>query len=156
MGHLLMIKCVHSRWNWNILASTSVPFRVATVQVPNLAHTRHETDNSGVQASKMSYFLLLQDDLPTLLAQDEPPQLPRWATVDPVDELSLWKVCIADAVWWDVCTACTEWRAVCLIVYVDAVCWDVCMYVRRALYTVMYMLRCMHAWPALINRYAEY
>jgi hypothetical protein len=32
---LLKIKCVHSRVNVNILASTSVPFRPMTVQVPN-------------------------------------------------------------------------------------------------------------------------
>ncbi len=44
----LKIKCVQSRVNVNILASTSVPFRPTTVQMPNLALTRHETDNSVV------------------------------------------------------------------------------------------------------------
>ena len=46
MGHLLKIKCVHSRVNVNILASTSVPFRPTTVPVPNLALTWRETDIS--------------------------------------------------------------------------------------------------------------
>jgi hypothetical protein len=39
MGHLLKIKCVESRVNVNILASTSVPFILTTVQVSNLALT---------------------------------------------------------------------------------------------------------------------
>jgi hypothetical protein len=39
MGHLLKIKCVDSRVNVNILASTSVPFTLSTAQVPNLALT---------------------------------------------------------------------------------------------------------------------
>ncbi len=39
MGHLLKIKSVDSRVNVNILASTSVPFTLSTVQVPNLALT---------------------------------------------------------------------------------------------------------------------
>ncbi len=39
MGHLLKIKCVDSRVNVHILASTSVPFTLTTVQVPNLALT---------------------------------------------------------------------------------------------------------------------
>ncbi len=47
MGHLLQIKYVHSRLNVNILASTNVPFRPTTVQMPNLALTWHETDNSA-------------------------------------------------------------------------------------------------------------
>jgi hypothetical protein len=34
MGHLLKIKCVHSRVNVHILASTSVPFTLTTVQGP--------------------------------------------------------------------------------------------------------------------------
>jgi hypothetical protein len=33
----LKIKCVHSRVNVNILASTSVPIRLRTEQMPNLA-----------------------------------------------------------------------------------------------------------------------
>jgi hypothetical protein len=32
--------------NVNILASTSVPFRLTTVQLPNLALTLHKTDNN--------------------------------------------------------------------------------------------------------------
>jgi hypothetical protein len=39
MGHLLKIKCVDSRVNVRTLASTSVPFTLSTVQVPNLALT---------------------------------------------------------------------------------------------------------------------
>ncbi len=39
MGHKLNIKCVDSRVNVNIVASTSVPFTLTTVQVPNLALT---------------------------------------------------------------------------------------------------------------------
>ncbi len=39
MGHMLKIKCVDSRVNVNILASTSVPFTLTTVQVPHLALT---------------------------------------------------------------------------------------------------------------------
>jgi hypothetical protein len=39
MGHLLKIKCIDSRENVHILASTSVPFTLTTVQVPNLALT---------------------------------------------------------------------------------------------------------------------
>jgi hypothetical protein len=35
----LKIKCVDSRVNVNIFASTSVPFILTTVQVPNLALT---------------------------------------------------------------------------------------------------------------------
>jgi hypothetical protein len=45
-GHLLKIKCVYSRVNVKILSSTSVSYRPTTVQVPSLALTRHETDNS--------------------------------------------------------------------------------------------------------------
>jgi hypothetical protein len=45
MGHLLKIKCVDSWVNVHILASTSVPFTLTMVQVPNLAltHTRRIT-----------------------------------------------------------------------------------------------------------------
>jgi hypothetical protein len=39
MGHLLKIKCVDSRVNVHILASTSVPFTLTTEHVPNLALT---------------------------------------------------------------------------------------------------------------------
>jgi hypothetical protein len=52
MGHLLKIKCLDSRVNVRILASSSVPFTLTTVQVPNLALNSQETDNSeGVTAS---------------------------------------------------------------------------------------------------------
>jgi hypothetical protein len=45
MGHFLKIKCVDSRMNVHILASTSVTFTLTTVQVPNLAltHTKRIT-----------------------------------------------------------------------------------------------------------------
>jgi hypothetical protein len=45
MGHMLKIKCVDSKVNVKILGSTSVPFTLTTVQVPNLAltHTRRIT-----------------------------------------------------------------------------------------------------------------
>ncbi len=39
MGHFLKKKCVDSKVNVHILASTSVPFTLTTVQVPNLALT---------------------------------------------------------------------------------------------------------------------
>jgi hypothetical protein len=39
MGHLLNLKCAQIRFNLRILSSTSVPFTLATVQVPNLALT---------------------------------------------------------------------------------------------------------------------
>ncbi len=47
MGHLLKIKCVDSRMNVHISASTSVPFTLTTVQVTNLAltHTKGITVN---------------------------------------------------------------------------------------------------------------
>ncbi len=47
----MKIKCVDSRVNVNILAS-SVPFRPTTVQVPNLALTRHDMDNSVYTVKK--------------------------------------------------------------------------------------------------------
>ncbi len=40
MGHFLKIKCVDSRVNVHILASTIVPFTLTTVQVPNFALTQ--------------------------------------------------------------------------------------------------------------------
>jgi hypothetical protein len=45
MGHLLKIKCVDSRVNVHILASTSGSFTHTTVQVPNsaLTHTKQIT-----------------------------------------------------------------------------------------------------------------
>jgi len=45
MVHLLEIKCVDSRVNVKIIASTSVQFTPTTVQVPNLAptHTKRIT-----------------------------------------------------------------------------------------------------------------
>ncbi len=39
MGHMLKIKSVDSRVNGHILASTSVPFTLMTVQVSNVALT---------------------------------------------------------------------------------------------------------------------
>ncbi len=39
MRHLLKLKCAHSPLNLRILSSTSVPFILTTVQVPNLALT---------------------------------------------------------------------------------------------------------------------
>jgi hypothetical protein len=49
MGHLMKIKCVDSRMNVHILASTSVPFTLTTVQVPNLSltHTKLTTVCNG-------------------------------------------------------------------------------------------------------------
>jgi hypothetical protein len=46
MGHLLTLKCAHSPLNPRILSSTSVPYTLTTVQVPNLAqtHTKRITD----------------------------------------------------------------------------------------------------------------
>jgi hypothetical protein len=45
MGYFLKIKCVDSRVNVHILASTSVSFTLTTVQAPNLAltHTKRIT-----------------------------------------------------------------------------------------------------------------
>jgi hypothetical protein len=40
MGHLLKLKCAPSRLNIRILSSTSVPYTLTTVQVPNLELTR--------------------------------------------------------------------------------------------------------------------
>jgi hypothetical protein len=66
MGHLLKIKCVDLRANVHILASTTVPFTLTTVQMPNLAltHTkritvwvRHRTDSCLRCAA---FVLLLQ------------------------------------------------------------------------------------------------
>ncbi len=39
MGHLLKIKSVDSRMKMHILAAKNVPFKLSTVQVPNLALT---------------------------------------------------------------------------------------------------------------------
>jgi hypothetical protein len=54
MRHLLKIKCVDSRVNVHILASTSVPFALTTVQVPNLAltHTKRITVQWACEQSK--------------------------------------------------------------------------------------------------------
>ncbi len=45
MGHLLKLKCAQLPLNPRILSSTSVPFRLTTLQVPNLAltHTKRIT-----------------------------------------------------------------------------------------------------------------
>ncbi len=45
--HLLKIKCLHASLNKNVLALTSVAFRPMTVEVPNLALTRNETNTSS-------------------------------------------------------------------------------------------------------------
>jgi hypothetical protein len=47
MGHLLKLKCVDSRVNVLIFASTSASFTLTTVQVPNLAltHTKRIKNN---------------------------------------------------------------------------------------------------------------
>jgi hypothetical protein len=60
MGHLLKIKCVDSRVNVNVLASTSVQFKPTTVQVPNLTLHSHETDNSVHEnsAERISWAVL--------------------------------------------------------------------------------------------------
>ncbi len=57
----MKIKCVESRVNVHILASTSVPFTLMTVQVPNLApsHTKRITvhrDERRRRARKMPLF----------------------------------------------------------------------------------------------------
>ncbi len=45
MGQMLKLKCAHSPLNPRVLSSTSVPFTLTTVQVPNLAltHTKQIT-----------------------------------------------------------------------------------------------------------------
>ncbi len=45
MEHLLQLKCAHTPLNQRILSSTSVPFTLTTLQVPNLAltHTKRFT-----------------------------------------------------------------------------------------------------------------
>jgi hypothetical protein len=70
MGHLLKIKCVDSRVNVHILAATSVPITLSTVQVPNLAltHTKRLTVQHRVP-NTMFFFeyrlcsLILEDFL---------------------------------------------------------------------------------------------
>jgi len=59
MGHLLKIKCVDSRVNVHILASTSVPFTLTTVQLPNLAltHTKRITVYGFKRAQENNLFL---------------------------------------------------------------------------------------------------
>jgi hypothetical protein len=54
MGHLLKIKCVDSRVNVHILASTSVLYTLTTVQVQNLAlnHTKRLTVQAAVEDVK--------------------------------------------------------------------------------------------------------
>jgi hypothetical protein len=56
MGHLLKIKCVDSRVNVHILSSTSVPFTLTTVQVPNLA--LKQTKRITVYIFLLIHFLL--------------------------------------------------------------------------------------------------
>ncbi len=66
MGHLLKIKCVDSRMAGHILASTSVPFTVTTVQA-NLALTNTKRitvkylryyDREHAETQKISVSLL--------------------------------------------------------------------------------------------------
>jgi hypothetical protein len=47
MGHFLKIKCVDSRVNVHMLASTIISFTLTTVQVPKFSTNSHETHNSG-------------------------------------------------------------------------------------------------------------
>jgi hypothetical protein len=58
MGHLLKIKCVDSRVNVHTLSSTSVPFTLTTVQVPNLALTH--TKRLPVQGPGQQAYLYEQ------------------------------------------------------------------------------------------------
>ncbi len=51
MGHLLKIKCVDSRVNVHIFASTTVSFKITTVQVPNLALTHTKRPDNSVYSS---------------------------------------------------------------------------------------------------------
>jgi hypothetical protein len=48
MGYLLRTKCAHATLNLRILSSTSVPFTLTTVQMPNLDLI--ETRRIAVQA----------------------------------------------------------------------------------------------------------
>ncbi len=51
----MKIKCVHSRVNVNILASTSVPIRLRTEQMPNLAlHDTKRVQETQVQMLEQS------------------------------------------------------------------------------------------------------
>jgi hypothetical protein len=59
MGHLLKIKCVDSRVNVHILASTRVPFTLTKVQMSNLALTHTKPDNS-VRALPTTYTVSLE------------------------------------------------------------------------------------------------
>ncbi len=61
MGHLLKIKCVDSRVNVHILASTSVPFTLTTVQVQNLAITHKK--RITVHFRENAKFLVVIADL---------------------------------------------------------------------------------------------
>ncbi len=49
LGHLLKLKCAHSPLNLRILSSTSLPFTLMTVQVPNvsLVETKRFTVREG-------------------------------------------------------------------------------------------------------------
>jgi hypothetical protein len=70
MGHFLRLKCAHSPSTLRILSSTTAPFTIMTVQVPNLAltHTKRITVWSSCMcnclaaasvASAMSFLLLV-------------------------------------------------------------------------------------------------
>ncbi len=66
MGHLLKIKCVDSRVNVHILASTSVPFTLTTVQVPNLAltHMKGITVCIDIKYGKLTYTRTKKETVP--------------------------------------------------------------------------------------------
>ncbi len=58
MGHLLQLKCAYSPLNQRILSSTSVPFTLTMVQVPNLALTH--TKRFAVHGLHLAGFLNLE------------------------------------------------------------------------------------------------
>jgi hypothetical protein len=65
MGHLLKIKCVDSKGNVHILASTSVSFTVTTVQVPNLARNGLQCIGASFafSAKNFSFHINLEEPL---------------------------------------------------------------------------------------------
>ncbi len=72
MEHLLKIKCVASRVNVHILASTSVPFTLTTVQVPNLALTHMKRIWEGSR-----FFVVLSGSPPPSPSSPLPPTTQR-------------------------------------------------------------------------------
>jgi hypothetical protein len=61
MGHLLKTKCIDSRVNVHILASTSVSLTLTTVQVSNLAltHTKRITVQAQSRESMVNSFSVI-------------------------------------------------------------------------------------------------